>query len=70
MNSDFYNDQKAVSSPFSSEHIAVTDEMFKRQEKRGREGRREGGTEGGPGREEERKEGTKTKKMQQGSGAR
>lgn len=37
MNSDFYNDQKAVSSPFCSEHIAVTDEIFKRQEERGRD---------------------------------
>lgn len=62
MNSDFYNDQKAVSSPFCSEHIAVTDEIFKRQEERGREG--------GTGREEERKEGKKTKKMLPGSGIR
>lgn len=62
MNSDFYNDQKAVSSPFCSEHIAVTDEIFKRQEERGKEG--------GMGREEEGKEGKKTKKMLPGSGIR
>lgn len=29
-----------MSSPFCSEHIAMTDEIFKRQEERGREGRR------------------------------
>lgn len=34
MNSGFYNGQKAGSSPFHSEHIAMTDEIFKRQEER------------------------------------
>ena len=34
INSDFYKDQKAGSSPFCSEHTALTDEIFKRQEER------------------------------------
>lgn len=37
INSDFHNDEKAVSSPFCSEHRAMTDEIFKRQEERERE---------------------------------
>lgn len=45
--SDFYSDQRAVSSSFCSKHAAVTDEIFKRQQERkrdggGREGRRRG----------------------------
>lgn len=42
MNSDFYNDQKAVISPSCSVYIAVTDEICKRQEEREREGLKRG----------------------------
>ena len=45
-NSDFYNDQQAVSSPVYSEWIAKKEEITKRKKKR-EEGRKEGGGEGG-----------------------
>ena len=49
INSGLYNGQKAGSSPFCSEHIAMTNEIFKRQEER------ETGTDKEKGRNETRK---------------
>ena len=60
INSDFYNDQEAVSSPFCSEHIAMTGEIFKRQEERDRKREEERDRK----REKERRKEGKKKTMQ------